>query len=286
LREIANAQVNTAITQVASALQDELGISDTDKGNNDNNNNDTTIVDDTLKHSLYGRGRAQVSDTNPKGTGQGDSNDRTGTCVSNPYVLNPCVSNNPVTGGTLSENEPEKIISTENEPQEKIISNTFDDRKLIHDDKKLIAKNNPEPAETMYTIPDRTMKNAFEKKLKGAMNLNEELALVRTFIQQIVKKMNSDNLSAEELNKLDKLLGKADMILNTIHRIESTRSVQYTRESLKMDVMKVVGVIRRLVPEDDRRRKIATELARALGPSLADTGDIIVSRETFKRGGA
>jgi hypothetical protein len=76
------------------------------------------------------------------------------------------------------------------------------------------------------------------------------------------------------------------MILNTIHRIESTRSVQYTRESLKMDVMKVVGVIRRLVPEDDRRRKIATELARALGPSLADTGDIIVSRETFKRGGA
>jgi hypothetical protein len=116
------------------------------------------------------------------------------------------------------------------------------------------------------------------------MNLNQELALVRALIQQLVTKMNAKNLTAEELNKLDKLLMRGDKLLNTIMKVEATRKIQYTRESLRMDVMKVVQVIRKLIPEEDRRRIQATELAKVLGPSLAEPGDIIVSREVFKRG--
>jgi hypothetical protein len=138
----------------------------------------------------------------------------------------------------------------------------------------------------MYSIPDKTLRGAFEKKLghSQALNLNQELALCRALIQQIVTAMNSKNLSAQELGKLDKLMMRADHLLNTIMKVESMRKVMYTRESLKMDVMKVVGVIRKLIPEEDRRRTLATELARILGPSLANSGDIIVSREVFKRG--
>jgi len=145
---------------------------------------------------------------------------------------------------------------------------------------------NTEPQEAMYAIPDRTLRSAFENKLKhtGQMNLNHELALVRALIQQLVTKMNAKNLTAEELGKLDRLLMRADRLLNTIMKVEATRKVQYTRESLRMDVMKVVAVIRKLMPEESNRRILATELARVLGPSLAESGDIVVSREVFKRG--
>lgn len=145
---------------------------------------------------------------------------------------------------------------------------------------------NVEPQEAMYAIPDRTLRSAFENKLKhaGQMNLNNELALVRALIQQLITKMDSKNLTAEELGKLDKLLMRADKLLNTIMKVEATRKVQYTRESLRMDVMKVVQVIRKLIPEEGRRRLLATELARVLGPSLAESGDIVVSREVFRKG--
>lgn len=143
-----------------------------------------------------------------------------------------------------------------------------------------------EKSETVYSTGDPTLRKSFQHKLdRGQMNLNEELAMVRTLIQDIFKRMQAGTNSAEELRSLTRLLPIADKILNTIHRIEDTRKVQYTRESLRMDVMKVVAVIRRIVPEEPRRRQFATELAKILGPTLAESGDIVVSRETFKTGG-
>jgi len=142
-----------------------------------------------------------------------------------------------------------------------------------------------EQKESLYSTGDPTLRKSFQHKLnKGEMNLNEELAMVRTLIQDIFKRMQAGTNAADELRQLTKLLPLADKILNTIHRIEDTRKVQYTRESLRMDVMKVVAVIRRIVPEEPRRREFATELAKILGPAMAESGDIIVSREVFKKG--
>jgi len=145
--------------------------------------------------------------------------------------------------------------------------------------------------ETMYTVPDRTLRASFEKKLKGPKTLDEELALIRTMIQEIWKRMHSGTNAAEELRQLTKLLPLADKMLNTIHRIESTRSVQYTRESLRMDVMRAASALRRVVPDgplqmtgQELRRNMAIELTKVLGPTLASTGDIVITRETFKRG--
>jgi hypothetical protein len=178
-------------------------------------------------------------------------------------------------GGEGSENQTSKIESSPSEGGSV-------ERHVL----KIGGQPSDENQDPMYTIPDRTLKASFDKKLghSGQMNLNQELALVRALIQQLVTKMNAKNLTAEELNKLDKLLMRGDKLLNTIMKVESTRKVQYTRESLRMDVMKVVQVIRKLIPEEDRRRVLATELAKVLGPSLAEPGDIIVSREVFKRG--
>ena len=51
-----------------------------------------------------------------------------------------------------------------------------------------------------------------------------------------------------------------------------------------MEVMKVIEVIKRITPEEDRRRLFATELAKAIGPSIIGSGDIVVTKETFRRG--
>jgi hypothetical protein len=195
-------------------------------------------------------------------------------------------------GGEGSENQLQKLESSNLDRQSEIglrkLESSLSDeggpveRHVL----KIGGQSSDESQDPMYTIPDRTLKASFDKKLghSGQMNLNQELALVRALIQQLVTKMNAKNLTAEELNKLDKLLMRGDKLLNTIMKVEATRKIQYTRESLRMDVMKVVQVIRKLIPEEDRRRILATELAKVLGPSLAEPGDIIVSREVFKRG--
>lgn len=138
-----------------------------------------------------------------------------------------------------------------------------------------------EPEGNLYTIHDKTLGKYFQKKLKHgrATTLSEELALIRTLIQKLVNTL--DITDHKQVNQLRGLIRDADRLAKTVDRLESTRHIQYSRESLKMDVMKVCRAIKEEVSDPNVKAKIAQRLANILSPALTETGDIEITRETF-----
>jgi hypothetical protein len=142
------------------------------------------------------------------------------------------------------------------------------------------------PENNLYTFQDRTLAKSFSRKLKhqGALSLNEELAMVKTLIQEEMKSMKSGRVDQGQWKVLNGMLTRAEKMINTIAKLEESRKVMYTRESLKMDLMKVLNAIRKWLPEEDRRRGLAGDLVRLIGPTISDPSDIVMTREVFKRG--